>query len=99
MKDKEALIELRGKIDDIDKTILGALIERWNTVQNIIDVKKRLSLDMKDSKREREIMHELYRESDSKISYLYLKRIYTAIFNSEYERHKKVRKKRKNGKT
>ena len=53
-----------------------------DVLQNIIDVKKQLSLDMKDSKREREIMHELYRESDSKISYLYLKRICSAIFNS-----------------
>ena len=82
MKDKKELIEFREKIDYIDMEILALLTERTNIVENIIDVKKRLSLDMKDKKRENEIMYKLYEASDGKISYHYLKRIYTAIFNN-----------------
>ena len=61
MKDKDVkkLIELREKIDSIDKEIVGLLQKRLEVAKKIGEEKRRFSPDALDVTREREVLHHI----------------------------------------
>jgi len=52
----EHIKELRGRIDEIDREIVGLIEERVKTAKEIGEVKRRNGIDIEDSEREAEIM-------------------------------------------
>lgn len=78
--------ELRGKIDLIDDQLIELLIKRFGLVDEIIKIKKRENIPIKDSVREKEIIDRL-----SKISGLSREKvteIYNVLFSCAIEKSK-----------
>ena len=80
------LLKLRKQINNIDDDLLDILGQRFNVVQKISEIKKKFKLDIEDNIRQTEIIDRLYSKSDNKISYRYLEKIYTSIFDSAKEK-------------
>jgi monofunctional chorismate mutase len=72
--------DLRKEIDKVDKKIISLISKRLKLAEKIGKEKKKLSLTIKDKKREEEILKNLLREADkNKISKELIKRLFKEI--------------------
>lgn len=65
---EKKLNELRNKIDDIDFNIRELLLERFQLVERIIQIKKELSSELFDNKREMDIYNMIIKDLPSEIA-------------------------------
>lgn len=74
--------ELRKEIDECDKTIVNALIKRFEVVKKIGEYKKKNNLPIVDKSREKKVYEKIENLSSGKISFEILKNIYSVIIQS-----------------
>ena len=91
MKNNE-LLDLRRKIDSIDKNILCLLEKRIQIAKEIKKIKIKRGLCITDRKREREILENLKRQTKDKNLKKYLPKIYRIIFKISKEAQRSEKK-------
>lgn len=65
---EKKLNDLRNKIDDIDFKIRELLLERFQLVERIIQIKKELSSELFDNKREMDIYNMIIKDLPSEVA-------------------------------
>ncbi|MCS7053483.1 MAG: chorismate mutase [Ignavibacterium sp.] len=65
---EKKLNDLRNKIDDIDFKIRELLLERFQLVERIIQIKKELSSELFDNKREIDIYNMIIKDLPSEVA-------------------------------
>jgi chorismate mutase len=71
---------LRKEIDKVDKKVISLISKRLKLVEKIGKEKKKLNLNIKDKKREEEVLKNLLKEADkNKISRNLIKRLFKEI--------------------
>lgn len=79
------ILELRQEIDRIDEAILGLIARRITVVEIIGNEKKKLNLPIKNSQRERELLHRLSKQAEKLgIDQSVVKIIWKKIFRISY---------------
>ena len=81
--------KLREQIDLIDKQILLLVKQRMDIVKKIGKIKKQNKLEVKDLKREKEIIAKLYKQGKKlKIQKKLIKTIWSCFFATAYKEEK-----------
>ncbi|RLB06119.1 MAG: type I 3-dehydroquinate dehydratase [Deltaproteobacteria bacterium] len=80
MAERSELVDLRRKIDEIDRQILSLLDRRMALVLQVGKVKKELATEIYDPEREAEIMRALLKQPLCSLSPLEIEELYSAIF-------------------
>ena len=78
----ERILEIRTKIDQIDRDIIDLLITRQALSKEIGALKKELQIPVEDTSREQEIIDRLTHSAAGNLTEEQLIRIYKAVFTS-----------------
>lgn len=78
----ERILEIRNKIDQIDRDIIDLLISRQELSKEIGLLKKELQIPVEDTSREQEIIDRLTHSAAGNLTEGQLVRIYKAVFTS-----------------
>ena len=76
----ERILDLREKIDKIDKKIINLIKNRMDIAKEVGKIKSTLNIPIEDKKREEEIISRLVEFSDGSLNQNQLIRIITALF-------------------
>ena len=76
----ERILDLREKIDKIDKKIINLIKNRMDIAKEVGKIKSALNIPIEDKKREEEIISRLVEFSDGSLNPNQLIRIITALF-------------------
>ena len=76
----ERILDLREKIDKIDKKIINLIKNRMDIAKEVGKIKSTLNIPIEDKKREEEIISRLVELSDGSLNPNQLIRIITALF-------------------
>jgi chorismate mutase/prephenate dehydratase len=83
-------LNLRRKIDLIDRKILNLLEQRRQIAERIIKMKIKNGLKVTDRKRENEIIKNLIKRTKNKTLRKYLPQIYKIVFKISKEKYSKI---------
>ena len=84
------ILNLRKKLDFIDKEILVLLENRMDIIRKVGQIKSKLDIPIEDLDREKEIIKKLTDFSHNKLSDRQLIRIFKAVFQSSKNEQKKL---------
>ena len=88
---KKVIKELRNSIDKVDDQIFDLILKRFDYVEKIGNIKKKINMPVDDKAREEIIIERLSEKLNSKINYKEIKKIINPIISisKDIQRRKK----------
>ena len=89
--DKKIIKDLRNSIDKVDDQIFDLILERFDYVEKIGNIKKEMNIPVNDKAREEIIIERLSEKLSTKINYKEIKKIIDPIISisKDIQRRKK----------
>ncbi|MHA1606657.1 MAG: prephenate dehydratase [Candidatus Freyarchaeota archaeon] len=92
MSNEKLLRELRSKVDELDRELIGILAERFKIIKEIAKVKSQLKLSVKDLQRKAEVMYNVEKAAKEKgVDWNFAHELFLSVIRKEWEIEKEAR--------